>query len=697
MRKEAILCLALLAPASVQAHESLHYSQSDFGGVGLLQMPTARMSPEGEFSFFMSHVSPYTRGGIVAQPYPWVEALFRYTNIGNRLYGESIAGDQDLKDKGFDLKLRLLEESFLLPQISAGFRDVGGTGLFSGEYLVASKQWGRFDFTFGMGWGYLASRGNVSNPLTLLSERFEDRNASTGQGGEFSIGNYFSGDRASLFGGVEYHAPWAPMVFKVEYDGNDYQSEPQDNDQPASSALNFGVLYKVNEAFDISLGWERGEEVMLGFSLHTNFILDAEQPKVLDPKPVSYNPHADVADDIDWSRTSRLLRDNAGLEVSRIERRGNEVVLIADQKKYRNVFKAYGRASRILANALEPDVRWFSFVETERGLPLQQTTIDRFTAESVFRYEKGKSELYADAEVIRPELAKGELEYLGKESPFRYWVSPGFTQSVGGPDGFILYEISAKASAEYSLQPNTWLSGGLVAGVISNFEKFEYEAPSNLPRVRTDIKDYLTTSDVRLGNLQLTHVEQLSDDWFAQGYAGYLESMFGGVGAEILYRPFGEQWAVGADINYVQQRDFDMRFGFRDYSVITGHATFYYPVPWLPSTLAKVSAGRYLAKDIGVTFDFSRSFGNGVKLGAWATFTDVSSEAFGEGSFDKGVYVEMPLDLFFAKSSAQSTRLNWSFLTRDGGARLNRRYQLYGLVERSNRVEVRRQFSGVLD
>ena len=53
--------------------------------------------------------------------------------------------------------------------------------------------------------------------------------------------------------------------------------------------------------------------------------------------------------------------------------------------------------------------------------------------------------------------------------------------------------------------------------------------------------------------------------------------------------------------------------------------------------------GRYLAGDDGITIDFSKRFKNGFKLGAFATFTDVSSEDFGEGSFDKGIYVAIPL------------------------------------------------------
>lgn len=65
----------------------------------------------------------------------------------------SVSGDQTYKDKAFDLKLRLWEESYWLPQVAVGARDIGGTGLFDAEYLVASKARGPFDFTLGFGLG----------------------------------------------------------------------------------------------------------------------------------------------------------------------------------------------------------------------------------------------------------------------------------------------------------------------------------------------------------------------------------------------------------------------------------------------------------------------------------------------------------------------------------------------------------------
>ena len=44
--------------------------------------------------------------------------------------------------------------------------------------------------------------------------------------------------------------------------------------------------------------------------------------------------------------------------------------------------------------------------------------------------------------------------------------------------------------------------------------------------------------------------------------------------------------------------------------------------------------GRFLAKDKGVTLDVSRRCKTGLRLGFFATITDVSDDEFGEGKLD---------------------------------------------------------------
>ena len=67
-------------------------------------------------------------------------------------------------------------------------------------------------------------------------------------------------------------------------------------------------------------------------------------------------------------------------------------------------------------------------------------------------------------------------------------------------------------------------------------------------------------------------------------------------------------------------------------------------------------------------------------MGGWATFTDVSAEDFGEGSFDKGIYIKFPLDLFFVESRKDILTASWRPLTRDGGQKLIVGNQLYGVM-----------------
>ena len=89
----------------------------------------------------------------------------------------------------------------------------------------------------------------------------------------------------------------------------------------------------------------------------------------------------------------------------------------------------------------------------------------------------------------------------------------------------------------------------------------------------------------------------------------------------------------------------------------------------------RASAGEYLAGDVGYTLELSRSFYNGVQFGVFATFTDVSSEEFGEGSFDKGVFFNIPI-------YGNLIDYTWRPLTKDPGAKLNRRNTLHDLLVR---------------
>jgi len=152
-------------------------TSSNYGETGLLEIPSARLMSEGSFKIGFNNSYPYEMTVMAATPFPWLEATFRYTEIKNEKYSPYLAfsGNQTYKDKAFDFKFRLINETRSVPSVVVGFRDIGGTGFFSSEYLAASKQFGPIDLTLGLGWGQLSRSADFSNPLTSLRDSFKKR------------------------------------------------------------------------------------------------------------------------------------------------------------------------------------------------------------------------------------------------------------------------------------------------------------------------------------------------------------------------------------------------------------------------------------------------------------------------------------------------------------------------------------------
>ena len=673
----------VLLPCSL-VHAEPRYTQNDFGGVGLLQTPTARMAPAGELSLNANRTDPYSRYSLSLQPLEWLEGTFRYTSISNRRYGsEALSGDQSYKDKAVDVKARLWQESHWLPEVALGFRDVGGTGLFSSEYFVANKRYKDLDFSLGIAWGYIGNRGDLDNPLGYLDDRFDTRPTKTTVG-DVNANTYFRGSPA-LFGGLVYQTPWVPLSLKIEFDGNDYKSEPQRNNQVQDSPINIGAVYKLNDNIDLTAGWERGNTALFGITLHTNFVSRKPPVKSFDPPaaPLPDQAPATPLNEVDWVSVSKKLESNAGYKVERITQRDSELMVYGEQSKYFYSAKGVGRASRILDNNANDDIQWFTLVNKRYDMPVEETSVPRPTFRNVVNNDQDLVDLHRTTEVNRATAHVEKTLFQQKPDPFTYGFGLGYQQNIGGPDGFLLYQISAYAEGQYRFTPNTWASGGISANLLNNYDKFKYDSASNLPRVRTDLRQYVTTSDITMPALQLNQARQLDQDLFGMVYGGYLEPMYAGVGGEVLYRPMGERWSIGADLNYVRQRAFDQGFGLRDYRTVTGHVTSYTKLPF--DLDAAVSVGRYLARDWGTTIDISREFTNGVKFGGWVTRTTASSEEYGEGSFDKGIYISIPFDEMMSVSTMNRANIAWAPLTRDGGAMLHRQYSLHTMTDGRNR------------
>jgi hypothetical protein len=692
-------------------------------------MRTARFMPDGYLSATASFAEPDDRFALTFQAFPWAEVSFRYSI--NSAYLP--AGEQTLHDRSFDLKLLLHRESEYLPQLALGFQDLVGTGVYSGEYLVGSKSWGPFDLTAGLGWGRLSSRGTLINPFVLLGDRFRSRAIDVGAGGRPTFA-YFRGPDLGVFGGIEYETPLDGLKVQIEYSSDAFRTESQTSGIDYGFPVNVGLSYRAFSWLDVGVSYMHGRAVALRVS---TFIDPAAEnwPVRLDRPPrfrarddevlnalsrrtsssdnaVSGTRFVDLtrpdavgdlgapqiaaANDLTLTLPGQppqpLSRETAAaqirqaletqaLAVAAIDVTDEQVTVSVENNRYLRDAEAIARAARVLT-ALSPDsVERFEITTLREGQPLTTTILPRRQLEAIGRREAGPEELWqvstiSPGPVTPPGLAT-DL-YPGFEAT----LYPAFRYSLFDPQNPIYGQVGVGASATVRPFRGFSINGGVFASVLDNLPGTPRPSDSVLPHVRSDAPFYLAEGRYSLATLTASYYFKLSPETYGRITGGYLEWMYGGVGGEILYRPFRQRWSLGANLWAVKQREFKQQLGFRNYQTVTGHVSLYYDVPWYDVQVA-IHAGRYLAGDYGATFEAVRTFRTGVKVGAWFSLTDVPFDRFGEGSFDKGIRIVFPLEWMAPIDTQSEQEFSIRPVQRDGGQMLNGNQRLFDMTESS--------------
>ena len=251
-----------------------------------------------------------------------------------------------------------------------------------------------------------------------------------------------------------------------------------------------------------------------------------------------------------------------------------------------------------------------------------------------------------------------------------------FRPFIASREEFFKGAFLIENNTEFILRENFFFNTNLKYVLTDNFDDLRFPPVDTYPaQVRSDIKQYLKNMDegVLIGRAQFDYYLTPKENHHFMASAGILEDMFSGVGIEYLYAKPNLNYAYGFEIFDVQKRDYEWGFGLLDYRNTTYTANFYYRnYGYIPFDM-KFSAGEYLAGDIGSTIEFSRTFRSGVNFGVFATFTDVSFEQFGEGSFDKGIFFNIPIYGNFINYT-------WRPLTKDPGSKLVRRNNLNELL-----------------
>ncbi len=631
-------------------------------------------------------------------PFDWLEASYFYYRPSDLTWEGNLVACHYL-DKGFNVKFKYKPKNNNLPHFAIGLDDFAGTGFFTREYIVATQELRDIKISLGMGWGKFVVSNNFENPLSFLSDSLDIRPAVSDNydlGGTPSYDKWFRGN-AAMFGGVEYFFPKVKgLSMKLEYDPYDYFDFSAQNRSDAiyelrkkDSDINIGFSYPVRDFLTIDASYIKGNTFNLSFTIGATF------NGKLRGKP-KFKPTIKTRENDDKSEMvfyedllHNLNNNNLLLQTASLTKEKLDISISTSQ--HRSAIRSSSYAGSIASKVSRDhniNLSQINISHINAGVELNNITyianhldsskdtpteiIERYT-----KLDSGNKNSYKNHE-FQP-----SVKFPAVFSSF----SPSLVSNIGNPEKFYFWGLDLQNTAEIQFNRSLLLSSEINYSLYNNFKDTISGPASKMEHVRTDKVQYLKNADLYIKRLQLDYIWSPRKDLYAKVSGGIFESMFGGFGGQVLYKPFNSNFNISFEGFYVKQREYDQTFKFRKYKTTTAHLNLGYLFPM--EIESNISYGRYLAKDDGFTFDLSRRTKSGFKAGIYFTRTNVSAELFGEGSFDKGFYFQIPMDLFSKDYKGGYSNFKLSPLTRDGGAKLEFDKDLRGLIYNSSLNELR--------
>ena len=432
----------------------------------------------------------------------------------------------------------------------------------------------------------------------------------------------------------------------------------------AASRLNAGLQWQ-GEWFDVGASFVHGTDAVVRFSLR----LDPQNPpQVFRVAPPAMAPRPEPVEEYSIDSVAAALfpaMRAAGFTPLALDIRGEEAVITVAGGRPRTLAQMAGRVLRAAQPHLPGQVERIRLVAERDGATIGRVILLRGGLEEAAAGRSSAEEIYGTATLLPAAPEPGGFRAAAPR--WSWGVEPRLNLQLGDPQASLRYQLGVAAGGRVDLGWGVSVAGSVQQTVVQNLDR---GLPSNsrLPHVRSDFARYARAGTTSIPALYLERLWNPAPDVFARVTAGLLEPMFAGVSGEVLWRPHDRPWAVGLDVNWVAQRQYAQRFRTLGYQVVTGHVSLYHDLPWW-NLYTVLRAGRYLAGDWGGTVEVGRRFDSGIEVGGFFTLTNVRFRDFGEGSFDKGIFVRIPLDIFGPVTRARAN-LNVRPVQRDGGQRL---------------------------
>ena len=641
---------------------------ANWGGTGLMEIPTARVMKEDSFRLGAGQIRPYRYYYGAISPLKGLEIDGRITEVLGVPSG--LANQKNYKDKAIDLKYQFIAEGKYFPALAIGIMDPHGTRIYPSQYLAASKQIYPFDFTIGFGNGRFGKRPLIAHTEGLKIEIVTDPAAWLKD--------------SQLFGGIQF-APSETYAVMFEYSPIKYHEQTADPArdkyfrEPVPSKYNFGLRYKPTKWSEIDLSYQRGNQV--GISLSTAF--DIGKPLI----PIYDRPYREKSVDRQSPIEVRLAKalyhsgfSNIGVTVI-----DSELWIEAQNDKYLYPARAIGVIIKILADVNPDNIDKIHIVLEENGIPLIEFVTARADIIDLYAGKMTLNE-FISLSGVNPDIARIPDIGVKFRKLFNYGIKPSFEAFLNDPSGFFRYRLGGFGWISYHPWTGASLITGIAAYPLNNITTTN--KPLSIP-VRSDVVDYKKKKIV-LNRLMFDQVTKITPVLFGKFSAGFLETQYAGIDGETALSILDGRILIGVSGSAVKKRDPDDMLKFKSDDVKNVYATAFLNTRLnIPETemAIDIKAGRFLAGDNGARITISK-FINGVRIWAWysATDTSVFEDNFNRGYHDKGIGVSIPINLFKGTDSRTAYDFALSPWTRDAGQDIDHFSNLFDFIGRNTKI-----------
>lgn len=650
---------------------------------GYFVMPSARMGCEGEIGAGYCKAPPYRNYNLRLQLLNHLEisGSYRiYKGVDDPIL--SPMGFGDLSDKGANVKLAIFhpeDSQYSLPGLSVGLEDFMGTKGFFARYVALTHVFVNQDLELTVGYG--------------------------------------SGRIKGFFGGIHLvpfrrcTKSWLrSLALCAEYDATPYE-DPEIEKHPKgrikNSPINWGVKCRFFDQVDLTFSRIRGNSWSFGLSSFYNFgNTKGFLPKIKDPlpysgpfnmEPLSCERPEDIM--VQEFRSAMALQGFDLLEVNFYEdsERGKTLRFKIDNLKYAIERQVRQRLNYLLGYLVPADIDQVIVILDEKGMPIheyryQMEYVKAFLAEKICEYELKL--LTPLREVSQVNKTTSQLLYKTRDL-INFELFPKTYSFFGSSKGKFKYALGLHAGFNGFLPMDCYYSVLLGCTFFSNLKDLtgvDRLNPSQLLNVRTDIIRYYQQKGITVDEAYLQKNWNLGKGLFSRISLGHFEEAFGGVGGELLYFPINSPWAVGIEGAILKKRSYrgvgftgKVRklngFYVTHKRFLGSQAFFNLYYDWKDAGVDfKISAGKFLANDVGIRYELTRHFPSGLRVSVWYAHTNGHDKINDKTYFDKGVSFSMPLDIFYTHSDRERWRYGLSAWLRDVAVSITTGDSLYNLI-----------------